>query len=603
MKTEQSVLKNLAIGFVRWVALGVMIRFLLLPPNEPGNLFFRNMILAAVLFNLAVTIPGKSMRFRMTNFMTVIFDAAFIGLFAYFSPIHNHYWVFFFMLPVLYSGIDYGTDGGSMSAVVVSLSHGFIGLLQKYNSHLVGTVDQAIPELGPVIGFLGLYLFFGLVIGQLSLTIEGEKKAGGNMHRVTEQLDATIRFLGVAGDKAHRSAKQLAEAIKLIGSTAYQGVSMNTGMDSIFDQLIKGAVAVLGAQRGMIMIADENKKTLARKAVWGESCDKLPKALSFGEDTPGWVAETGQSLIITKNDFPEKLSDICKTRDVLDSLVAPILIDGAVAGILMLENKKEGTFDPEDMKVMDTVAGEAAMVIVNAELYRETMDKKKSLERMIKEVQSAQEKERRRIARDLHDGTAQNLAKLSLDLGVLKISGLKKRERNEELERLEAGVQETINELRNLIYDLRPASLDSFGLVATLEQYVKKYGAETGIEVELRTEVNNRLPEEYEINLFRVAQEALNNIKKYAGVNKAVLSIKSTPEEVVMDVADKGKGFEPDAVDLIGVHDHNFGLLGMRERLDALSGSLSIRSTPGKGTVITARLPATARGEVLIEAG
>ena len=600
---DSSVIKNLAIGFIRWVAVAVAVRLLYIPPNDVSDPLLRSMVIALLVYNLLLTIPGKSMRFRMTNFFTVILDTAFIASFAYFSPLHGHYWLLLFLLPVLYSALDYGTDGGSMAAVVVSIGHGASGLIEKFSIKDLPTLNELLPEIGPIVGFFIVYLFFGMVVGQLSIMLEKEKQVGEKMHGVTEQLGATIRFLGVAGDKAQASAKQLAAAINLIGTTAYSGVSTRSGMDSIFDQLIKGAVEVLRADRGMIMLIDDSRKKLYLKSSWGRSSDKLPADIDVGEDISGWVAENGQGLIITKNNYPENLVDAFNVRDIKDSLVVPITIDGKVTGVLALENKLKGTFDPEDMNVMETVAKEAGMVIVNADLYKETMDKKKALEKMIKEVQTAQEKERRRIARDLHDGMAQELAKISLDLGILRISSLKKKERNEEIERLETHVQESIDGLRSLIYDLRPASLDSFGLVPTLEQYIKKFSAETDILVEQSFDIGTRLPEEYEINIFRIVQEALNNILKYAMTKKAAIAVESSSSEVVVEISDKGSGFNPDEVDLIDGTDHNFGILGMKERVESLGGSFLIESEKGEGTKIRIVIPAATRDGVLIETG
>lgn len=601
---DKQTAKNWAIVFFRWTATLIMWRLLFLPPNQTTDPFFRKLVGATIVYNLIVTFPGKTLGLRLTNSMTALFDLAFTGIFAYYSPIHNHYWAIFFMLPILYSGIDYGTDGASLISLAAAVSHGVVQLLKKYDLGLISGADQLIAESGPVLGFLLFYAFFGLVVGHLTARIGAEHRDGRKMRQVTEQLGATIRFLGVAGEKAQRSAEQLAAAINLIGTTAYSGVSVQSGMDSIFEQLIKGAVEVLQAERGMIMLVDEDGKSLSLKVSWGSACELLPHRVAFGEDVPGWVAQNGQSLIITRDNFPAQLTAACRNRQILDCLAAPIMIEGRVAGVLSLENKQSGTFGPEDMKVMNTVAGEAAMVIVNARLYQETMEKKEALERMIKEVQMAQEKERRRIARDLHDGTAQSLAQLALELGLLKM-GLKKSPKKTitAIEKLEAEVESTVSDLRDLIYDLRPASLDNFGLVPTLEQYLKKFGGATGVKVKFKSNLQNRLPEEYEINLFRFTQESLNNIKKHAGVKKAEVELLSGNGRIELIIKDRGKGFDPKKVDVLDAKSRSFGLLGMKERIESVNGTVAIESTPGGGTTITAKLPAALREEVLVETG
>jgi len=602
--SNKKIANNLAVGFTRWVVLAVMLRLLFIAPNNIADPVLRKLSLGIIIYNLFITFPGKTMRFRLTNTFTAMLDISIIGTLTYFSPIHAHYWSLFFMLPILYSAVDYGIEAAFLTALAAALSQGSAIIAGKYTAGLITHSNEIIPEVGPIVGLLLIYLIFGLTVSQLGSKTDAEKNDNAKMRQMTQQLGATVRFLGVAGEKAQRSAEQLAAAIKLIGTTAYSGVSVQSGMDSIFDQLIKGTVEVLQAERGMIMLINDKENKLILQSSWGSSSNILPEEIMVGQDISGWIAQSGQGLIITKENFPDYLPTSNLSRNIDDCLAVPIKINGRIAGVLSLENKKISTFDSEDMKVADTVAGEAAMVIVNARLYQETLEKKKALERMIKEVQNAQEDERRRIARDLHDGTAQDMAKLALDLGLLKIKLAKAPKKTvSAIENLENNIDLTINDLRSLIYNLRPAGLDKFGLVATLEQYVKKYSAGSGIKVKLKADLSCRLPEEYEINLFRLIQESLTNIKKHAEVKTATVELATLKKQIKLTIKDKGIGFEPDKVDILGSKSQSFGLLGMKERIESLKGKILIDSTIGQGTVIKVRLPLAIRDEALSETG
>jgi len=211
---------------------------------------------------------------------------------------------------------------------------------------------------------------------------------------------------------------------------------------------------------------------------------------------------------------------------------------------------------------------------------------------------SAEDDERRRIARELHDSTAQNLlaAKLALDRLSRKAGELSAPSRHI-LEEASALLGESQTEIRNISYLLHPPMLDELGLVAALEDFVRGFAERTGIEVELEITLPDRfrLPQSVETALFRIIQEALTNVHRHAGATTAQLSLSSdetdAPGHVVVSVKDNGCGLTG-ARNAEGVPQRRagLGLIGMRERLRHLGGRIDVVGTL-TGTIVTARVP------------
>jgi PAS domain S-box-containing protein len=207
-----------------------------------------------------------------------------------------------------------------------------------------------------------------------------------------------------------------------------------------------------------------------------------------------------------------------------------------------------------------------------------------------------QDDERRRISRELHDTTAQNLAVLSMNLCVLKdaaqVLGPKPREAVVESLSL---TERCSHEIRTLSYLLHPPLLDELGLVSALRAYAVGFTQRTGIHIDLKIEDIGRLPGEIETTLFRIVQEALTNVHRHSGSPKAEIRVVRDPKEVRLHVSDEGKGVPPESLELISEGANiGVGVAGMRERAIQLGGQLKIASS-NKGATITAILPLGSR--------
>lgn len=208
----------------------------------------------------------------------------------------------------------------------------------------------------------------------------------------------------------------------------------------------------------------------------------------------------------------------------------------------------------------------------------------------------AQEEERRRVAREIHDSPAQSLANLVFRLEVCEklLAAERLPELRGELAELKGLIKGSLQEVRKIIFDLRPMALDDLGLVPALRRYLEGLEEREGLVVNLAVfgqEV--RLASAVEVGLFRIIQEALHNVSKHARAASARVTLTYGQEQLLLSVRDDGRGFDLREVERGGRAGGHFGLISMRERAELLGGRFEVKSAPGQGTRITLAVPIT----------
>ena len=225
-----------------------------------------------------------------------------------------------------------------------------------------------------------------------------------------------------------------------------------------------------------------------------------------------------------------------------------------------------------------------------SQLARELKDRDERRARLLAKFIRAQEEERKRIARELHDETCQTVAALSLAAdATLAMPPDPERRRIVEIKAL-AG--RALSELHRVIYDLRPSVLDDLGLESAVRWYADRHLAPAGVAVRCEIEgLDARLPADVETAVFRVVQEALTNVLRHSGATSVLIQMARKDGALSIEVEDDGKGFEPEAVATPESSGRGLGLLGIRERVELLGGSVTIDSTPGEGTRVAVSVP------------
>lgn len=205
-----------------------------------------------------------------------------------------------------------------------------------------------------------------------------------------------------------------------------------------------------------------------------------------------------------------------------------------------------------------------------------------------------QEDERKRVAREIHDGPAQNLANVVLKAEICEqlFRTCRTDELLAELRELKQSVKDSLQEVRKIIHNLRPMVLDDLGLIPAVKRLIEEVQTQTGIDIELIVigkEV--RLDSPIEVAVFRIIQEAINNSRKYAQASRITVKIEFLQEQVNAAVEDDGIGFDMDRLNERLATGEHFGLYGMRERIELLNGSFNLHSSKGLGTRIGIKIP------------
>jgi two-component system sensor histidine kinase UhpB len=207
------------------------------------------------------------------------------------------------------------------------------------------------------------------------------------------------------------------------------------------------------------------------------------------------------------------------------------------------------------------------------------------------QIIQAQEQERQRIARELHDETSQVLTSLLISLTLLEES-VETQEARERIADTRALAHSTLRAIRNLSIDLRPSALDDLGLLPALRWYVKEYQKKCSIEVEFHaTGFKERLPAEMETALYRIVQECLTNTAKHANADRVTITLKEETNRVYARITDDGQGFDYEALLKTPGQERGLGLAGMNERAVLLDGTLNIHATSEHGTIIEVNIP------------
>ncbi len=274
----------------------------------------------------------------------------------------------------------------------------------------------------------------------------------------------------------------------------------------------------------------------------------------------------------------------------------PLTAQRQVIGSLVLAQSPSSArpLSYDEFKLMMGVAQQLGMSIENARLYQEAQHREKMLKELLHHVVGAQEAERKRIARELHDATGQSLTAMAMGLKgvetILETNAISDIVLNQ-VKQVKSFGTNALGELRQIISGLRPTQLDDLGLVAAIRWYTQDFQSRTGIETNfsLRGEAV-RLLSEYETVLFRITQEALTNVAKHAGASTVNILLEVYSEQIKLTIQDDGRGFDPAAV-INQTQPTGWGLMGISERTQLLGGHYNVTSASGQGTQIEIIVP------------
>ncbi len=267
----------------------------------------------------------------------------------------------------------------------------------------------------------------------------------------------------------------------------------------------------------------------------------------------------------------------------------PLISRDHAIGVINLASQQNRQFTPQDLALLDSIGRQIGVAVENARLWEEVKEKEALRGQLLEKVIAAQEAERQRLARELHDEAAQILTALSLGFRTLQEAPNLSRAQRQMVEQLKQQTTDLMQELHRMSVELRPSALDRLGLAAALEQYAREFEQRYGIRAEFEVErvEQSRLPAEVQINLYRIVQEALTNVARHAKASRVSVTLQGRDQTLVVTIEDDGQGFDVEKAMKSG----RLGLFGMQERASLLGGLLHIESAPNQGTTINVEIP------------
>jgi signal transduction histidine kinase len=436
------------------------------------------------------------------------------------------------------------------------------------------------PGHPPMRSFLGVPVILrGVAYGNLYLT---EKRGGEDFTEEDQELVTLLAGQAAVAIENARLYEASARWSRQLQSLQEVGNALATepDLDRLLDLIVRRLRELLGA-RVVALALPSGADDLRFAAVAADDAEELlGETIARSNSKSGAVLERRRSeRIDSVIDDPEVNRDVTRRAGARTGMWVPLLVRDRMIGVLEIHDKEgpDARFSDEDLRLAEAFASRAAVAVeLSQRVARDA----------VRRVVEAQELERRRLARELHDETGQALTSILLGLKPLE-EALADHPAHADVAELREHVVNALQDVRRLAVELRPAVLDDFGLEPALERLTDAFAEQTGLRVDFHSALGEtRLPGEVETTLYRVVQESLTNIVKHANANSVSVSLARREAGVAAVIEDDGAGFDQRSVRNDGV-----GLLGMRERLALLDGRLEIESRPGAGTTIVAEVP------------
>jgi len=400
-----------------------------------------------------------------------------------------------------------------------------------------------------------------------------------------------------AGEAGARFPKPYRELVALSRiSAAASGLS---DLDAILEVALDAVLDIMNGTIGGILLLDEQTQTLSYRVHRGLS-EKYAQEmrLNMGEGVAGRVAQSGKAVLVEDISTEPRAAWVAliSTEGLKAFMSVPLRSKDAVLGVLNVASRMPRRFTKDDMHLLHAIGDQLGVAIEQAQLYDRLRKERQNYQRLARHMLVAQEEERARVARELHDETSQSLTGLSLNmhavLSIAKSSAFGDAAFRAKLEKAYAITLQLGSEISKIMKSLRPTALDSLGLGPAIRQYAESRLQAVGINVSVNHEgAEERLPREVEFALYRIAQGAIANIAWHSQARNAMIRVRRTSEELVMEIEDDGKGFDASKPIQVDESGRGRGLLSMEERAGLLEGTCDIQSQPGKGTKIKVRLP------------
>lgn len=463
-------------------------------------------------------------------------------------------------------------QAGSRSVLLVTALAAIVSILLTYVLMLVLT--QPLLELRQIVRR----------IGQGDLSSRAKVWAHDEIGEVGREVNRMVERLA----EAHQDQLDKNRRLSALNHVA-TSVGRDLDLDVVLDVALRSTLDVMELEQGWIFLKEPDSdrfhlssnvgldpdEALALEQTHGEPC-QCQRSLMGGE-------LAGRAILREcRNAAMRSYGSVGPARHIS----IPISARGSAFGVMNLRWLPPGEPGQEDIELLSTIGAQVSEAVANAHLHAAVREKEAARRVLLAALMKAQEDERLRLARELHDGAGQALTSLLVRLKAMEIPGEER-----DIAEMCRDVSATIERVRGIAYRLRPAALEELGLEVALRTLAEDITGEAGLELKFDSSLGEaRFPAEVETTLYRIAQEGLTNIVRHAACRRVRIELIRLPYAACLKIEDDGCGFDPDRLARAG-GSRNLGLIGIRERAENLGGSVAVLSAPSSGTCLQVRIP------------
>jgi len=415
---------------------------------------------------------------------------------------------------------------------------------------------------------------------------EGVKKSAGP---ASSDLDSSGQDSNT--DKHYHGLVALSRVSAAISGLHELDAILRIGLDNVLN-IMNGTV-------GGIMLLDESNQTVCYRVYHGLSNKYAGEmCLRLGEGIAGKVAQSGRAVLLEDiSSEPDAARiDLISSEGLKAFLSVPLRSKDNVLGVMNVASHTSHRFTKEDVHLLHSIGDQLGTAIEQARLHDRLRKARERLRKLARQNLVAEEEERRRIARELHDETSQSLSGIALQLEALLEMCTRAGNQDPELiagmKKVQALTVQVHKEVSRVISNLHPAVLDTLGLAAAVRQYAHSRLQPLNINVTMEVRgTETRFPSDVEAALFRVAQGAIGNVAEHSKAKNASVVLTYKPDEFSLTINDDGQGFDVSEITDVEESGRGRGLFSMRERIGFLGGTSGVESKIGAGTTLWVKVP------------
>jgi signal transduction histidine kinase len=567
MREKDSLAVDWIIWSMRWVWLACLLLFTFFNPIREDLSFAFLLLGGAAAYNLILVLLLYFKLFPpVLSFLTSLVDVLFLAAFLYVSGGGTGPLILFGLFPILVAGFRYEVITSLSIAVILVLACGIFYLLEWYGTGQIGNTFS-----------LGVNVTVFLLAAALSSLVSGQEREA-----IQETREKALGDL--------QAARERAEAIYEMTSTFSTTLNYHRVLDTMLDiSMGLGGATQEGARSvGIVLLyqQEEEVSCLGVEAARNLSRRDVHCNLAGTAGAVEQALSSAEPVIVERIESDPELRQFSSLHRCRSVICIPLRAGFKIYGVVVLGSPRTEAYTAEHMEILTAFCNQTVVALQNAQLYHSLREEKEK-------IIDAEGEARKKLARDLHDGPTQSVAAIAMRLNYTRL--LLEREPEmvkEELEKLEALARRTTKEIRTMLFTLRPVILETQGLVAALEQYLKQLEEEAGLVVHLEApNLGGRLDTEIEGVAFSIIEEAVNNAKKYAQARNIWVRLGFEDDLFVATVEDDGLGF--DVAEVLDSYDQrgSLGLINMRERAELVEGTWTIESAIGQGTKVMLIVP------------